>query len=210
MQARETCSSSGPRWLLTPTQGQAAQRTHLGPGRQNSGQGWQASYIIQSISGRRAWGAIFVVWAGSPGPALLPHTSPGFCVTLICPTGLLWEAFPLCFHPGLVLPARVRTPGNLRQNSSNTELLQQTPDGICYFDLGCSEQAGATHPPPLGPSPAQPSRRYDPYLARCKTRLLRPLNHIARASHSGKFPKMIQPVSQSSACDLFPTWALVT
>lgn len=116
-----------------------------------SGQGWRASYIIQSISGKKAWGAVFVVWAGSPGPALLPYTTRGFCMTLICPTGLFWEVLPLCFYSGLVLPARVQTPGNLRQNSRNTEPLRQTPDRMHHLGLVCTKWAGATH---CSPTPA--------------------------------------------------------
>lgn len=126
-----------------------------------------------------------------PRPGLAPHFSRGFCETLLCPMGLFWEPLPLCFYPGMILPAEVQTPGNLRQNSRATEPLLQTPDGICHLGLGCSDWAAATHLPPAQPNPALPESGPIPglsLLTRCKTCLLSPLNHIARVSHPVKFP----------------------
>lgn len=80
-----------------PGAGQAAWRAHLGPWPLKQRAGMTASYIIQSISSRTAWGAVFAVWAGSPGQGLLPHTSRAFSVTPNCPVGLFLEALPLCF-----------------------------------------------------------------------------------------------------------------
>lgn len=118
----------GPRWLLTQAEGQAVGRAQPGLTRarplkaglrNRSGRLWLKG-LGGGLHGSRQ--------AAQAQPRSL-HTSWGVCVMLICPASFCWKVLPVCFYPGLVLPARVQTLENLRQNTRDTEPWLQVPDG---------------------------------------------------------------------------------